>query len=92
VQRPPKWRDLAQHTELVAVTCYHLFGDENNLWEWEYDIGLRRDEVHQTEIVDVAGQDLILCNGWLARALPKPKDMTDLFLINYRLKDYGWTA
>lgn len=58
IQRPPNWRDLAEYTEPVALSCYHLLGQKNNSWEWRYDLGGRGDELHQIESIHATGSDL----------------------------------
>lgn len=43
----PNWRDIVkaeESTNIIAISCHHLFGDDKNIWKWEYDTGLRGEE------------------------------------------------
>lgn len=50
-------------TDIVAISCHHLYGDEKNIWDWEYDTGLRGDEIGQTESITATGGDLYVKSG-----------------------------
>lgn len=61
--RPDRWEDMvntdkANTTEVVGIACYHLFGDPNSTWQWEYDKGLDKKEVGEGEVVSASGGDL----------------------------------
>ncbi|QSS59433.1 hypothetical protein I7I51_08868 [Histoplasma capsulatum] len=61
IERSPHWEELAKltaPTKIGAVICYHLFGGEEDRWEWEYDKGLRTRMIGETELVKASGGDL----------------------------------
>lgn len=45
-------------TDIVAISCHHFWGDETDIWDWEYDTGLRGDETGQMASVAATGGDL----------------------------------
>ncbi|EEQ85171.2 uncharacterized protein BDCG_08440 [Blastomyces dermatitidis ER-3] len=94
IQRPQNWRGMVQEraTDIVAISCHHLWGDETDIWDWEYDTGLRGDETGQMASVAATGGDLLICSGWLPRRLPKPRGQTDLVTVKHRWKHFGWTT
>ncbi|PGH31994.1 hypothetical protein GX50_05188 [[Emmonsia] crescens] len=92
IDRSPQWKRLSEKTEVIAVTCFHLLGDDSSCWEWEYDTGGRGEALGRTKAVSTSGRDVIMCNGWLANRFPKSKGKKiDLYQLNYLRTNYNWT-
>ncbi|EEH17204.2 hypothetical protein PABG_07291 [Paracoccidioides brasiliensis Pb03] len=92
--RPPNWRDMVEEraTDVMAICCHHLWGDETDIWDWEYDTGLRGDATGQAATVAATGGDLLICSGWLLQRLPEPRSQTDLVTVKYRWRHFDWTT
>jgi hypothetical protein len=58
IGRPQNWEELAAERELVAITCYHLGGDENVQWTLEYDAGLRGQLANRLATIKACGRDM----------------------------------
>ena len=54
----PNWEKIAQEQELMAITCYHLGGNEDVVWHWEYDTGLRGAETKHLDTILAQGRDM----------------------------------
>ncbi len=50
--------ELAKERELVAITCYHLGGNETVKWTLKYDAGLRGELVNRTATIEAYGRDM----------------------------------
>ena len=58
IGRPQNWEELAAEQEVVAITCYHLGGDENIQWTLEYDTGLRGPVTNNFATIEACGRDM----------------------------------
>jgi hypothetical protein len=99
--RTPYWKELVKKQELVTFTSYHLFGDKKVNWTLQYDIGLREEMTNQTASIKACGKDMyvilecqfvfilthsrIICNNWLARAIPIPDAEFDLIFVMHKV-------
>jgi hypothetical protein len=102
--RPDNWKELAKEREIVAITCYHLGGDENVKWTLDYNAGLRGDLVDQTASINACGRDMyvqseepvraqnLTCSSIVCNswlARPLPKPDTEVDMI---MVLYGWAG
>ncbi|EDN04908.1 predicted protein [Histoplasma mississippiense (nom. inval.)] len=55
IDRSPQWERLSKKPEVIAVTCFHLLGDDSSCWEWEYDTSGRGKALGRTKVVSARG-------------------------------------